>query len=44
MAIHARTQYDQGDIHRVIERLAAEIGEAFDPTRPLSIIGIRHPW
>jgi pyrimidine operon attenuation protein/uracil phosphoribosyltransferase len=36
-----RTQYDPGDIQRVIERLAAEIGEAFDPSRPLSIIGIR---
>ena len=36
-----RTQYDQADVGRVIERLCAAIAEAFKPGEALSIIGIR---
>ena len=36
-----RTQYDQGDISRVIERLASRIAAAFPPDKPLGIVGIR---
>src|SRR5438309_1743923 len=36
-----RTQYDDGDIKRVIDRLATRIAAAFPPDAPLSVIGIR---
>lgn len=36
-----RTQYDQGDVRRVIEQLAGRIAAAFSPDKPLSIIGVR---
>lgn len=36
-----RTQYDEGDIKRVVERLAARLATAFPPDGPLSVIGIR---
>ena len=36
-----RTQYDEGDIKRVVERLAIRIAAAFPPDSPLSVIGIR---
>ncbi len=36
-----RTQYDERDIRRVIDRLAARIATAFPPDHELSVIGIR---
>jgi pyrimidine operon attenuation protein / uracil phosphoribosyltransferase len=36
-----RTDYDQADVGRLIERLAGEIAAAFSPDAPLNIIGIR---
>ena len=36
-----RTQYDDGDIKRVIDKLASRLATAFPPDSPLSIIGIR---
>ena len=36
-----RTQYDEADINRVMERLALRIAGAFPPDQPLSVIGIR---
>ena len=36
-----RTQYDEGDIRRVIERLASRIATAFPPERFLGVVGIR---
>ena len=36
-----RTQYDEGDIKRVVERLAMRIAGAFPADAPLSVIGIR---
>jgi pyrimidine operon attenuation protein/uracil phosphoribosyltransferase len=36
-----RTQYDESDVRRVIDEMAKRIAVAFDPARPLSIIGIR---
>ena len=36
-----RTQYDEADLKRVIERLAGEIAAAFDPGKPLGVIGVR---
>ena len=36
-----RTQYDEGDIRRVVDRWATRIAGAFPPDAPLSIIGIR---
>ena len=36
-----RTQYDDGDIKRVIDKLASRLATAFPPDSPLSVIGIR---
>src|SRR3954447_25228633 len=36
-----RTQYDEGDIRRVIERLGARIAAAVPVDQPLGIVGIR---
>jgi pyrimidine operon attenuation protein/uracil phosphoribosyltransferase len=36
-----RTLYDQGDMKRVIDRLAGEIADAFSAQAPLTIVGIR---
>ena len=36
-----RTQYDEADLRRVIDRLATEISNAFNPENPLGIIGVR---
>ena len=36
-----RTQYDDGDIKRVIDKLATRLATAFPPDAPLSVIGIR---
>jgi pyrimidine operon attenuation protein/uracil phosphoribosyltransferase len=36
-----RTQYDQADVRRAVEQLAAKIASAFDPARPLVVVGIR---
>jgi len=36
-----RTQYDQADVHRLIDQLVSEISAAFLASSPLTIIGIR---
>jgi pyrimidine operon attenuation protein/uracil phosphoribosyltransferase len=36
-----RTQYEQADVGRAIEHLAAKIAAAFDAGKPLVIVGIR---
>ena len=36
-----RTQYEEKDVRRVIEQMAARIASAFTPDQPLSIIGVR---
>jgi pyrimidine operon attenuation protein / uracil phosphoribosyltransferase len=36
-----RTQYDQADVRRAVETLAHRIAAAFDPDKPLVIVGIR---
>ena len=36
-----RTQYDEGDIRRIVDRWSARIASAFPPETPLSVIGIR---
>lgn len=36
-----RTHYDQNDVRRTIEQLAAKVAAAFPPDQPLNIIGIR---
>jgi pyrimidine operon attenuation protein/uracil phosphoribosyltransferase len=36
-----RTQYDQADVHRAVEHLAAKIAAAFDRAGPLVVVGIR---
>lgn len=36
-----RTNYDESDVKRVIEKLAAKIAAAFPAEKPLSIVGIR---
>jgi pyrimidine operon attenuation protein/uracil phosphoribosyltransferase len=36
-----RTQYDQADVRRAIEHLAARIAAAFVPAEPLVVVGIR---
>jgi pyrimidine operon attenuation protein/uracil phosphoribosyltransferase len=36
-----RTQYEQADVRRAIEQLAARIAAAFDPAGPLVVVGIR---
>ena len=36
-----RTYYDQNDVGRIIEQLAAKIAAAFGPGEPLNIIGVR---
>ncbi len=36
-----RTQYDESDVQRVVERLASRVSSAFPADRPLTIIGIR---
>jgi pyrimidine operon attenuation protein/uracil phosphoribosyltransferase len=36
-----RTQYDEGDIRRVMDRLASRIAAAFPAESPLVVIGIR---
>jgi pyrimidine operon attenuation protein/uracil phosphoribosyltransferase len=36
-----RTQYDQADVRRAVEQLAARIASAFDPAKPLVVVGIR---
>src|SRR5271170_3619257 len=36
-----RTQYDQADVRRAVETLAHRVAAAFEPGRPLVIVGIR---
>jgi pyrimidine operon attenuation protein/uracil phosphoribosyltransferase len=36
-----RTQYDQGDVQRLIDQLADSIAQSFSPDKPLIIVGIR---
>lgn len=36
-----RTRYDQPDIQRMIEQLVSQITAAFDPAKPLNVVGIR---
>jgi pyrimidine operon attenuation protein/uracil phosphoribosyltransferase len=36
-----RTQYDEADVRRAVDHLAAKIAAAFDPAKPLVIVGIR---
>jgi pyrimidine operon attenuation protein/uracil phosphoribosyltransferase len=36
-----RTQYDEADIQRVIDRLAARVSTAFAADSPLGVVGIR---
>ena len=36
-----RTYYDQNDVQRIIDQLAARIAAAFRPAEPLNIIGVR---
>lgn len=36
-----RTYYDQNDVQRIIEQLAARVAAAFGPAEPLNIIGVR---
>ena len=36
-----RTSYDQSDVARLIEQLASRIASAFQPDKPLNIVGIR---
>jgi pyrimidine operon attenuation protein/uracil phosphoribosyltransferase len=36
-----RTQYDQADVRRAVEHLAAKIAAAFDAAKPLVVVGIR---
>src|SRR5436190_7175446 len=36
-----RTHYDQADLQRVVDKLAADITAAFPASNPLNIIGIR---
>src|SRR3984957_8659229 len=36
-----RTQYDQADVRRAVDHLAAKIAAAFDPAKPLVVVGIR---
>jgi pyrimidine operon attenuation protein/uracil phosphoribosyltransferase len=36
-----RTSYEQGDVARTIEQLAATVGNAFNPQQTLNIVGIR---
>jgi pyrimidine operon attenuation protein / uracil phosphoribosyltransferase len=36
-----RTQYDQADVQRAVEHLAAKIAAAFDRNQPLVVVGIR---
>jgi pyrimidine operon attenuation protein/uracil phosphoribosyltransferase len=36
-----RTQYDEADVRRVIDRMAGSIADGFSPGRPLNVVGIR---
>ncbi len=36
-----RNHYDQADVKRVIDDLAAKVAQAFDPREPMNIVGIR---
>jgi pyrimidine operon attenuation protein / uracil phosphoribosyltransferase len=36
-----RTQYDQADVRRAVDHLAAKVAAAFNPALPLVIVGIR---
>jgi pyrimidine operon attenuation protein/uracil phosphoribosyltransferase len=36
-----RNQYDEGDVRRFVESLASQIAAAFNPLKPLNVIGIR---
>lgn len=36
-----RTQYGEADVKRVIDALASKIAASFDPSAPLTIVGIR---
>lgn len=36
-----RTQYDQADVQRAVEQMTARIAAAFDPGKPIVIVGIR---
>jgi pyrimidine operon attenuation protein/uracil phosphoribosyltransferase len=36
-----QTSYDQADLTRLIDRLAADIAQAFSKEKPLNIVGIR---
>lgn len=36
-----RTHYDQADVGRAVEHLAARVAAAFDPNQPLVVVGIR---
>ena len=36
-----RNHYDQSDVKRIIDELAAKVAQAFDPAEPMNIVGIR---
>jgi pyrimidine operon attenuation protein/uracil phosphoribosyltransferase len=36
-----RNYYDQSDVKRIIDELAAKVAQAFDPSLPMNIVGIR---
>ena len=36
-----RTQYDQPDVQRAVEQMTARIAAAFDPAKPIVVVGIR---
>jgi pyrimidine operon attenuation protein/uracil phosphoribosyltransferase len=36
-----RTQYEQADVRRAVEQMTAKIAAAFDPAKPLVVVGIR---
>src|SRR5690349_10430837 len=36
-----RNHYDQADVKRIIDDLAAKVAQAFDPREPMNIVGIR---
>jgi pyrimidine operon attenuation protein/uracil phosphoribosyltransferase len=36
-----RNQYDEGDVRRFVESLASQIAAAFNPLKPLNVVGIR---
>ena len=36
-----RNHYDQADVKRIIDELAAKVAQSFDPREPMNIVGIR---